>query len=117
VSSSTLSAIGEILERGGDADDVLRAVVAALVESGGCSWAAISFRDEGELVAGPHAGTLPTGTTTRTPIVYAGAEVGELVTSGRPDDDNALLPHVAELIAVHCLVGWDTGGVPWNPAA
>ena len=29
-------------------------------------------------------------------------------------DDPALLERVAALIPEHCLVGWDTGGVPWE---
>jgi len=115
MSTETLTAVREILDRGGDADDVLRAVVAALVASGGCTWAAISFRENGELLPGPQAGTPPGYAPTRTPIVYEGAEVGELATVGHADDP--LLGGVANLIAVHCLVGWDTGGVPWNPAA
>jgi len=113
MSTDTLAAVGEILARGGDADDVLRGVVAALVERGGCTWAAISFREDGELLPGPQAGTPPTTRTTRTPVVYAGADVAELVTDGAADD--LLLARVAELIAVHCLVGWDTRGIPWDP--
>jgi hypothetical protein len=115
VSSEALTAIGEIVERGGDADDILRAVVDALVEHGPCTSAAIYFRDEGALVPGPRAGTPGTSPQTFTPVVYGGAEVAELRTAGSADD--ALLARIAELIAVQCLVGWDTGGVPWNPAA
>ena len=28
--------------------------------------------------------------------------------------DGALADRVATLISAHCLVGWDTGGVPWE---
>ena len=38
----------------------------------------------------------------------------ELVADGC--DDPALLEWVAPLISLYCLVGWDTGGVPWDPA-
>ena len=37
--SDALQAVDRILNRGGDADDVLREVVAVLVARGGCSWA------------------------------------------------------------------------------
>lgn len=53
------------------------------------------------------------------PIAYEGQVVGEIdIDSDRPaafgDDDRAFLEQVAALIAPHCLVGWDTGGVPWE---
>ncbi len=115
MSSEALAAIGGIVERGGDADDVLRAVVDALVEHGPCTSAAIYFRDEGAFIPGPRAGTPTETAQTLTPVVYGGAEVAELRTAGTAEE--ALLDRVADLIAVHCLVGWDTGGVPWNPAA
>ena len=54
--SGALEAIDRILNRGADADDVLREVVAALVERGGCAWAGILFSEQGELVLGPQAG-------------------------------------------------------------
>jgi GAF domain-containing protein len=54
------------------------------------------------------------------PIVYEGKVVGEIdIDSDRPaafgDDDRALLERVAVLISPHSLVGWDTGGQPWQP--
>jgi L-methionine (R)-S-oxide reductase len=53
------------------------------------------------------------------PIAYEGQVVGEIdIDSDRPaafgDDDRVFLEQVAALIAPHCLVGWDTGGVPWE---
>ena len=52
------------------------------------------------------------------PIVYEGRVVGEIdIDSDRPaaftEADRAYLERVAVLISPHCLVGWDTGGVPW----
>lgn len=52
------------------------------------------------------------------PIAYDGRVVGEIdVDSDRPAafgvDDRAFLERVALLISPHCLVAWDTGGVPW----
>jgi L-methionine (R)-S-oxide reductase len=54
------------------------------------------------------------------PIAYEGRVVGEIdIDSDQPAafgaDDRELLERVAELIAPHCLVGWDTGGQPWAP--
>jgi putative methionine-R-sulfoxide reductase with GAF domain len=57
VSSPALDAIEGIVDGGGDADDVLRGVVAALVEHAGCDWAGILFVEDGELVLGPEAGS------------------------------------------------------------
>ena len=45
----------------GEADDILRAVVSALVEPGGCGWAGILFVEGGELVLGPEAGIAEPG--------------------------------------------------------
>ncbi len=113
-SAGALDAVDRILNRGGDADDVLRAVVAALVERGGCAWAGILFSEQGELVLGPEAGSQRPAERAQVPVVYAGARVAELVADGcgRP----AFLDRVALLISAYCLVGWDTGGVPWDPA-
>ena len=52
------------------------------------------------------------------PIVYEGRVVGEIdIDSDHPaafaEADRAYLERVAVLISPHCLVGWDTGGVPW----
>ena len=53
------------------------------------------------------------------PIVFDGKVVGEIdIDSDRPAafsvEDRALLERVAVLISPHSLVGWDTGGVPWQ---
>jgi L-methionine (R)-S-oxide reductase len=52
------------------------------------------------------------------PISYEGRVVGEIdIDSDAPaafgEADRAFLERVALLISPHCLVGWDTGGVPW----
>jgi GAF domain-containing protein len=52
------------------------------------------------------------------PIAYEGRVVGEIdIDSDEPaaftEADRTLLERVALLISPHCLVGWDTGGVPW----
>lgn len=53
------------------------------------------------------------------PISYEGRVVGEIdIDSDEPaafgEADRAFLERVALLISPHCLVGWDTGGVPWS---
>jgi L-methionine (R)-S-oxide reductase len=53
------------------------------------------------------------------PIVYEGQVVGEIdIDSDAPaafgPEDKTLLERVAVLISPHSLVGWDTGGVPWQ---
>jgi hypothetical protein len=112
MSTAALEAIDTILDRGGDADDILRAVVTALVERGGCTWAGILFREDGEHLLGPQAGDPHPAERAQTPVLYQGQQVAELVVDGCAD--RALLQRVATLISAHCLVGWDTGGVPWD---
>ena len=53
------------------------------------------------------------------PISFEGRVVGEIdIDSDGPGAfgaaDRAFLERVATLISPHCLVGWDTGGVPWS---
>jgi len=110
MNAGTLDAIDRILNRGEDVDDVLREVVTALVERAGCSWAGILFSEQGELVLGPEAGEPAPHARLQIPVVYNGDRVAELVVDGC--DDRAFLERVAVLISAHCLVGWDTGGVP-----
>ena len=51
-------------------------------------------------------------------VVYDGTKVATLTVAAAEgydftDEDRAFLKRVALLISPHCLVGWDTGGVPW----
>jgi L-methionine (R)-S-oxide reductase len=154
-----LEAVERILNRGGDADDVLRHVVEVLHDRcGHYSWIGIYFVEGDDLVLGPWKGPqatehvrIPIGqgicgaaaATGRTevvddvdadprylacfastrseivvPIAYERRVVGEIdIDSDEPaafgDDDRMFLERVATLISPHCLVGWDTGGVPW----
>jgi putative methionine-R-sulfoxide reductase with GAF domain len=115
--SGAFEAIDRILNRGGDADDVLRRVVAVLEERlPGCRWVGISFVEGGELVLGPELGDR-SGEETSVPIAYEGTMVAELavIADGLDESDRALLERVAILISPHCLVGWDTGGEAWSP--
>src|SRR5262249_12896549 len=104
----------EVIELGGEPDDVLRAVVAVLVARVCCSWAGILFNEGGEYMLGPQAGEPRPDDRERVPVVFNDDHVADLVADGF--DDRATLERVAELIAAYCLVGWDTGGVPWDPA-
>ena len=46
------------------------------------------------------------------PVIFEGARVAELAVDGA--DDSTFLDRVAFVISPYCLVGWDTGGVPWD---
>ena len=76
-SSGALEAIDRILNRGGDADEVLRQVVAVLHGIDDYSWVGISFVEEGELVLGPAEGER-TAEPTTIPIAYENNVVAEL---------------------------------------
>jgi len=107
--SGALEAVDRILNRGGDADDVLREILQALHERG-TAWAAIRFVEEGRLVDGPSIGERTEAIAV--PVVYEGRLVGELEAAV---DDGAFLERVATLISAYVLVGWDTGGEEWHP--
>jgi hypothetical protein len=108
---AALEAVDRILNRGGDADDVLRQVVAAVHRV--YPYVAIAFVEEGELVVGPEAGA-PTAETEAIPVSFQGRQVAELRVGGA-SADRAFLERVATAVSPYCLVGWDTGGEPWSP--
>ena len=111
--SSLVRQVKLILDRGGDADDVLRAVVRTIVEHGGARWAGILFAEGDDFVLGPQAGEPEEGKRLFVPVIYDGAQIGILVA----DDARSvgLLERVAELVSAHVLLGWDTGGERWTP--
>jgi hypothetical protein len=111
--SAVVDEVDRILAEGGDADDVLRGVVQALVERGGCAWAGISFVEGGELVPGPATGSPDEARRVRVPVSYRGERVGELAADGAVAE--AELERIAALVAAHVLIGWDTGGERWTP--
>ena len=113
--SGALEAVERIVDRGGDADDVLREVVTALHERAGYAWAGILFVEAGKLVLGPHAGTPDESRRTSVPVTWQGERVAELAIDDAPEEDRKLLERVALLVSGHCLVGWDTGGETWEP--
>ena len=112
---SALEAVERILNRGGDADDVLRAVVAAILESvPHYTWVGIAFMEEGRLELGPEAGS-GGGDEERALVTFEGAQVAELIVRRtEAAADRACLERVATLVSPYCLVGWDTQGVPWS---
>jgi putative methionine-R-sulfoxide reductase with GAF domain len=115
--SGALEAVDRILNRGGDADEVLRQVVSVLYERlDGCSWVGISFVEGDELALGPERGTRA-GEETSVPVSYEGRVVAELgvIAENLGDAERAFLERVALLISPYCLVGWDTGGEAWSP--
>jgi hypothetical protein len=113
MSERAFEELGRILDSGGEADDILRAAVALLVDGTGIAYAEVAFLEEGELVPGPHAGEPDAERRVRVPVSYQGAQVGELRVDG--DVDPALVERVAERISAHVLIGWDTGGERWQP--
>ena len=98
--SDLFDAVERIADRGGDATDVLQAIVATIVELGGAMFAAVLFYDEGELIVGPHAGVAEPGERREAPIVLDGAAVAQLVVDGL--DDQPLIERVAVLISPYC---------------
>ena len=103
--------VEEIVERGGEADDVLRDVVETLQSRAAPSGpGSRSSRATGSSSAlrpaesspGKLSGTRSSGRAPRWQ-------------SCRRPADPERLAQVAALIAPYCLVGWDTGGEPWNP--
>ena len=113
--SEALDAIALILNRGGDADDILRQVVAALHEQAGYPWAGIFFLEDGEFALGPQAGTPDASRRMSVPVTWQSAPVAEIAIDDAPEEDRMFLERVAVLVSGHCLVGWDTGGESWEP--
>jgi hypothetical protein len=105
--SGALEAIDRILNRGGDADEVLRQVVATLQERAGYAWAGIFFVEDGALVLGPAAGEPEAERRTAVPVTWQGERIAELAVDGATSDERPLLERVAVLVSGHCLVGWD----------
>jgi hypothetical protein len=92
--AGALEAVERILNRGGDADDVLRAIVTALHERFG--YAAIRLAEGG----GPSAGRRQH--VIEVPVEFQGTRVAELELS---TDDGAFAQRIATLITPYCLRG------------
>jgi hypothetical protein len=113
MSADALAAVDEILASAEDADDALRRVVRAIAGQPGVVWAGIAFVESGDLVLGPSAGRPDERRRTLVTLRYREQPVGELRVDG--DADRGFLEGVAERIAPHALLGWDTGGETWEP--
>ena len=113
MSPCLLEAIDKVVGQGGDADDVLRAVVATLAADRDIAWAGIWLLEADELLLGPSAGSPNETRRHVTAIAYRGELVGELAVDG--EAEQSILEHVATLISAHALLGWDTGGSAWEP--
>jgi hypothetical protein len=113
VSERALQALEEVVARGGDADDVLRGIVRALVDESAIAWAGIAFLEQGELVLGPSAGQPDEASRVKVAVSFDGAPVGELWVDG--DADRAFLEQAAALVSPYVLIGWDTRGEEWTP--
>jgi hypothetical protein len=113
VTSGLVEAVENVLGRDDEPDDALRATVALLASQDGVAWAGIAFREEGEVVLGPEAGTPDPARRVRVPVAYDGSEVGELWVDG--EAERSLLEQVAARVAPYVLIGWDTGGQGWEP--
>ena len=108
-----------IVDSGEEADEILRASLAAVHEAGGAPWSAIAFVEERRMTVGPLLGQGPDGPpepALTVPIAYGGETVAGLwFGSEAPRALDADLSRVAALLAPYCLVGWDTGGEQWEP--
>jgi hypothetical protein len=116
--AGALEALHRILNREAEADEVLRQTVTVLHERvPHYTWVGLSFVEGDGLLLGPEAGERGLGAhRTEAPVLYEGtraAVLGVESTAEPETDENAFLARVAVLISAHCLVGWDTGGVPW----
>jgi hypothetical protein len=111
--AKAVEAVERVLNRGGEADDVLRQVIAILHERLG-RFVRISFVEADGLVPGPAAGA---ETDTKAfPILFQGRRVAELEAADPlSSEDEALLERVATLASPYALVGWDTRGETWTP--
>lgn len=109
--TGALDAVDRIVNRGGEADDVLRHVLDVLARL--YPYVSIWFVEENGLVQGPLAGEPTVGV--RHPIAFQGTTVAELEVAGASEDDAAFIERVATLVSAHAMVGWDTGGEAWEP--
>ena len=66
------------------------------------------------MTLGPEAGSADEAHRLRVPVLWQGVEVAELAVDGAPAADAESLAHIATLVSGQCLVGWDTGGEPWE---
>ena len=115
--TGALEGVERVLNRGGEADDVLRQVVTILHERLD-RYIRISFVETDSLVPGPawYFVVSSSSETTAFPIEFQASRVADLEAGGElTDEDRALLERVAILVSPYALVAWDTGGEEWTP--
>jgi hypothetical protein len=116
--AGALEALHRVLNREPEPDEVLRQTVAVLHQRiPHYTWVGLYFVEGDELALGPSSGAPDSGATrTAIPVGYEGTQTATLGIESQAEldaADRAFLERVAVLISAHCLVGWDTGGVPW----
>ncbi len=99
-SSGALEAVERILNRGGDAHDVLRQVVDVL-HARAAAWVGIAFVAEGRVELRLSAGGTKPDEHQRHPVDWQGQTIAELWTSS--DADPALCARVAVIVSPYCL--------------
>jgi len=116
--AGALEAVERIVNRESEADEVLRQTVEVVHDRiDAYTWVGLAFIEDGNSVLGPSRGGNDGRSRIETPVVYRGMHVATLLveTEAPPtEQDTSFLERVAVLISAHCLVGWDTGGVPWE---
>jgi hypothetical protein len=116
---SLAAQVRAIVDSGQEADQILRASLAAMHEATGAPWSAIAFVEERRMVIGPLIGSAPDDSPApalQVPIVYRGDTVAALWFGGTASAEVEVeLERAAALLAPYCLVGWDTGGEEWVP--
>ena len=118
---AVVDAVDRMVNRGDDADAVLRAVVDLLHERlDHASWIGISLVEGSELALGPSQGSHAAGSALAVPVRYDRRLVGEVVLESQAPDafddvDREALERIATLISQHTLVAWDTAGEAWTP--
>ena len=116
-----VDAVDRMVNRGDEADAVLRAVVELLLDRlDHVAWAGISLVEDSGLELGPSHGERASGSMSVVGIEYDGRKVGEIALesdeAGAFDkDDLGALERIATLISQHALVAWDTAGETWKP--
>ena len=112
--TGAVEAVERIMNREGEADAILRGVVAVLAERFD-AFVGIRFVEDDDVQLGPAAGT-PGPIATEVPVTYRGTTVAEIVTDASLDRrDRDAFGRIATIVSPFCLVGWDTGGETWEP--
>jgi hypothetical protein len=107
--TGALEAVERILNRGGDAGEVLRAVLRVLSRL--YAYVGLSFVGQDRIVRGPHLGAREENGRAF-PISFRGTQVAELHVchAGNDPAELAFLERVATLVSAHCSLVRGTRG-------